>query len=121
MSTRRRTLFPFLWVPTVLFLGHQWTLSQHLLIPFADDYLDPVLAVPLMVGWPVALLHRFWKSPIQWKSWPVFLFSAVLTILFEWWIPMTDSRFTSDPWDGIGYFTGACWVHFWLRKRVPLS
>ena len=87
---------------------------------FFDSFLDPLLAVPVLVGVPAAaagtMLRRTVPLPASW----IWAFALCLAALFEGWVPTFDSRFTADPLDGIAYFLGAFGTNIALGNMLSL-
>ena len=93
-------------VAAILFVLHQlsqkvWGLS----IPFADNYLDNLLCMPLILPGFQAEQRWLWgKEKITILE--ALLVTAVLSIVFEWAIPQISPAFTADGWDIVAYFAG---------------
>jgi hypothetical protein len=110
-----------LWVCVMLFLFHQ--LSQKLLHwdwPFFDSYLDPFLCMPLVFS--LFLLERQWLWGITARLtiMDTFLFTILLTILFEWVFPLLHSGFTADFYDLIAYGLGSMCFYFFINPKPRL-
>lgn len=92
-----------------LLLGHQ-VLQRGLgvQVPFVDDYLDPVLAVPVLVGLARAE-HRYvfgeaWRGFGPWELAGLTLGIALVgELVFPWLDPAGQ---TYDGWDFVGYGVG---------------
>ncbi|PHN02032.1 hypothetical protein CRP01_33900 [Flavilitoribacter nigricans DSM 23189 = NBRC 102662] len=89
-----------------IFIAHQllqkaWQIS----IPLADQYLDPLLCMPLLLGiwqWEKKLLFRH-----QITTGEIWLLTLLLSLLFEIGFPLLSPNFTADWRDALLYFAGA--------------
>ena len=105
------------------FLTHQ--LSQKLLsvqVPLLDSYLDPFLAIPLLLG--LAAAEQRWlgwrgaKEPFGIVE--IVAMTAALALLFEEGFPRIDpARQTRDVWDHVAYAVGGGAYWWFSRKRRP--
>jgi hypothetical protein len=102
---------PAWWIPFLLFLLHQFV--QYILgwsTPWVDAYLDPLLALPILLG--LLLFERRLVFKVQRLSLlEVSLVSIVLAIIFEEGFPWLQPAFVRDYFDHFAYFVGA--VYFW--------
>jgi hypothetical protein len=95
------------WSSAALFAAHQ--LGQKVLglsIPWADNYLDPLLCMPILL----TLLE--WERRFIWGAGPlrlheIMIATGLLSVLFECGFPAWSARFTADIWDVAAYFAGA--------------
>jgi len=114
-------LFPFVGACTLLFGLHQlglllWGQTWW----FLDSFLDPLLAVPVLVGVPAATAGKLVRKTVPLPSYWIWAFALGLALLFECWIPTFDPRFTADPLDGIAYFLGAFGTNIALGNVLTL-
>lgn len=116
---------PFL-VMLLAFLLHQ--LLQKVLgirIPFADNYLDPFLFVPIMLHCHAVerrLINRLrdGPGPAGQLSRERIVAGTLLAILVgEWLFPALDSRFTADWLDVPAYVAGALCFAMLMNKGCP--
>lgn len=121
---------PFFSIPffvlLLVFLLHQ--LSQKVFgihIPFADNYLDPFLFVPIMLHCHAAerqVANRFFygrKRDCR-LSWERIVAGTLLAIAVgEWLFPVLDSRFTADWLDVPAYVAGALCFAMLMNKGCP--
>ena len=117
----RLPLVPFVGACTLLFALHQlglmvWGKTWWLL----DSFLDPLLAVPVLVGVPAAAAGTMLRRTVPLPAYWIWAFALGLALLFECWIPTFDSRFTADPLDGIAYFLGAFGTNIALGNMLSL-
>ncbi|MBK6619936.1 MAG: hypothetical protein IPH04_06420 [Saprospirales bacterium] len=104
---RALLLYPFPLLCAVLFLLHQ--ISQKGLgmsIPLADNYLDTLLCMPLLLTGFQAEQARFWGKR-RFGPFEIFCITAFLSFVFEWVFPRLSPRFTADWLDVAAYFAGA--------------
>ncbi|MCO6476602.1 MAG: hypothetical protein J5I94_08265 [Phaeodactylibacter sp.] len=99
----------------LLFFAHQFTQKVlHLPIPWADNYLDPLLCMPILLGG--YRLEQHWLLRRQRLSlFEVLAITALLSFIFEWIFPRFSSGFTTDWWDVAAYFAGA--LGFYLFQK----
>lgn len=93
-------------VSTAAFLIHQALIYTGRSTGWADSFLDPLCTVPVVLGIPAWAVQRWvpdWRLP--WAH--TFVFTALLSTVFEGVIPIWDARFTADPLDAIAYAVGA--------------
>ena len=100
-----------------LLLAHQ--LTQKWLgwqLPFLDNYLDPFLSIPILLGAILAernfILQKFngkEKNTIyQYSIFEIIICSLFFALLFEEGFPSWSKNFTRDVWDYLAYFLGVC-------------
>lgn len=87
-------------------------------LPLIDDYLDPLLSIPLLLGLAAAeqrwLLGRGADEPFTGVE--VLAMTTALALLFEEGFPRIDpARQTRDPWDYLAYATGGL-AYYWLTR-----
>ena len=98
----------------------------HVRLPFADDYLDPVLSVPILLGLGEVERRglseyaesRGWSFRLDRadRSWPVLLgMTSGIAFVGEVIFPLLDSRSVADGYDFVAYAVGGLWV--WLANR----
>ncbi len=100
----------------LLFGAHQ--IAQYGLfinIPFLDNYADPFLGIPCLLG--LVLIERSFFLDIyvnrqiakdyRFSVLEVIVITTVLSILFEEGFSRWSNHFTKDYWDYLGYFLGA--------------
>jgi len=93
-------------ISTLLFLTHQflqWGLGVH--IPFIDSYIDPFLAMPillLMLDWEM----EFFRTRPKLNEMELLASFIIFSVIFEWFFPYLSADFTGDVWDIIAYFLG---------------
>lgn len=110
-----------MWVVAIaIFLLHQ--LLQKILrlpVPIADQYLDPFLSMPILLGaftFGNPLLGI--KIPIkQLKAWEIGCITLAFAILFEEGFPAWSGNFHKDLMDYPMYFSGAIVFYFWMNDK----
>ncbi|MCB9296782.1 MAG: hypothetical protein H6559_27240 [Lewinellaceae bacterium] len=105
-------------VPSLLlFLAHQFTQKVlGLSIPWADNYLDTLLCMPILLGG--YRLEQRWLLGRQRLSFlEVVAITAVLAFVFEYLFPRFSSGFTADWWDVAAYFAGSLGFYWWQERR----
>lgn len=99
-------LSPLYLLAAALFLLHQYLQKvAHISIPLADQYLDPLLCMPLLLGiWQFEKKLLFNRRITTLEIWTLTL---VLTLLFEIGFPrMSPEHFTADWRDALLYIIG---------------
>jgi hypothetical protein len=102
-------------ISTLLFIIHQfiqWGLGIH--IPILDSYLDPFLAMPillLLLDWE---MEWIWTRPKLSASELIASF-IIFSLIFEWLFPFLSAEFTGDIWDVFAYFLGG-FVYYIARE-----
>lgn len=110
---KTRTAFRLLLFLGVFFL-HQLAQAVHWHWPLADNHLDPILAVPVMLGIPLALF-RLLNPAVYFYRATVFTFTLGLCLVFEGgWIE--DPRIHADLWDVPLYWIGAILFEYTLNR-----
>lgn len=110
-----------LWmVSIIIFLIHQ--LLQKILlipIPIADQYLDPFLSIPILLGaFTFGNQLMGIKIPIQQlKAWEIGIITLALAILFEEGFPSWSADFHKDLMDYPMYFAGAMVFSLWMNDK----
>lgn len=98
------------------FLLHQ--IAQKTLgigISWADSYLDPLLLMPILlqgITW-----ERSWLlgKRIQLQIPEIIFWTIAASILFEYFFPKWNTKFTADIWDVACYFAGS--ILFYFTKK----
>ncbi len=106
------------------FVAHQ--IAQRLLgisVPLLDAYLDPFLAVPLLLG--LAALERWWlrtRSRSTWRGFTgaeVAAMTIALALVFEELFPRLDPlRQVRDGWDYLACGAGGLLYYFLVGVRA---
>lgn len=111
-------IHPLYILSAILFLVHQllqkfWQIS----LPLADQYLDPLLCMPLLLGiwqWEKKILFDHAISFAE-----IWILTFLLSLLFEIGFPILSPRFTSDWRDVLLYFAGT--TLFSISQNAPFS
>lgn len=108
MNTRKKSRILFIFCLTV-FLVHQFLERvARIEIPILDNYLDPLLAMPVILHL-VTLERRFltknptYKLPLL----HIILYVVVITIFAEVIFPRVNPKLVGDPVDVLMYVIGA--------------
>lgn len=101
----------------LLFGFHQWAQLNEKSSPWVDSYVDPILFLPIALGASSWVIRRI--QPLFIWDWR-FVFGAWMaaSLVFEWWIPSFDNRFTADYWDILCYGLGGIIVCLTERIKV---
>lgn len=104
-----RSLFlhPFFLCCAALFVLHQ--IGQKALgwsVPLADNYLDTLLCMPLLLTGFRAEQRWLWGRG-DLSLWETLGITALLSFVFEWVFPRISAGFTADWIDVAAYFAGA--------------
>jgi len=111
---------PIWYLPAALFLLHQ--LTQYGLgwsLPWVDDYLDPLLCMPVLLG--LLVVDRGWlfgRPTIGLLE--TLVVTTALSALFELGFPRWEARFVADWRDVPLYFIGAM-AFWWLQPAAQKS
>lgn len=113
-----KALQPYLFFSGV-FLIHQYTQMMGWHVRILDHYLDPFLAVPVMMG-TALLIIRLWRPKEVIYPTTNLLFTVGLILFFEsgWF---EDPRIHPDAWDIPGYIVGSSLFHFTINRPVEES
>jgi hypothetical protein len=106
------------WLFLAIFGLHQ--VLQYILeiyIPFADSYLDPFLAPPVILGaWQAERVFIFkYNLPTRLHFIEVAAVTLYIAIIGEYLFPFLSSRFYFDPWDFPAYLMGGWVFHRFLN------
>lgn len=99
-------------ISSVCFLLHQTLIYYHFSNSFLDSYLDPLVFIPTLLG-SIEYLIVFFVADFRIGKIPIFIYTGIATIMFEFIIPDFDHRFTADIYDCFAYFFGA---HVYTRN-----
>ena len=81
----------------------QWGFGIY--IPILDSYLDPFLAMPillLILDWEM----EFFRTRPQLNEVELLASFIIFSLIFEWLFPYLSAEFTGDLWDIVAYFLG---------------
>jgi len=111
---------PVFIVCLLLFLLHQ--VFQKILdinIPFADRYLDALLAMPVILTLLLAEKRWLWKKDKSYRLTPLTIIIATLYIIVivEVIFPWLSDQFTTDWVDVICYTAGSILFHLTINRR----
>lgn len=119
MSTRRKSYILFTLCLTVFFL-HQFVQKiAKVKIALLDSYLDPLLAMPVLLHLITIERRILTKNP-KYKL-PLFyiiLYVVIVSVLAEMVFPIFTPKLISDPFDVVLYAIGAS---FYALTQRPLK
>lgn len=107
-----------------LFLLHQF--FQKVLgwnISFADNYLDTLLCMPIMLGF-LLMERRFLLGKDRTYCFPFFdtlVMVLLLSVVYEEVFPMVSNGFTKDYYDYLCYSIGGLFFYFFINHPHKLS
>ncbi|MFN3343590.1 MAG: hypothetical protein ACK40M_12885 [Flavobacteriales bacterium] len=78
--------------------------------------LSNVLAVPLITGWIVWSMQKFWSVRFVPERGMVWMTFVVISIYFELILPQWSASATGDPLDVLAYFFGTT-LWFFLNEK----
>ena len=105
----------------LLFLLHQF--SQKVMswaIPFADNYLDCLLCMPIFLTF-LLIERRFLlqqSTSYSFPFWDTMAMTLFLAIIFEELFPLLADGFTKDYWDYVCYFIGGVFFYFFINVKI---
>jgi len=102
---------PAWWIPLFLVPIHQF--SQYVLgldLGLIDDYLDPILCLPVLLGLWLTERRVFFRVD-RLTGLEIMVASLILSFVFEEIFPRFQPDFVRDWWDYLAYAAGAVW--FW--------
>ena len=105
-----------------LFALHQLGISADIRFPFADNWLDDLLALPILlpaIGW--VRKKRGWSDRVILPGLHILFAIALTAFWFEIIAPVGFHRGTSDLWDVAAYLTGALGVWMWGKIDNRIS
>lgn len=123
----KKSLPAIWWFCFVIFALHQ--LTQKILdwkIPWADNYLDSLLCIPIFLGLLLVERRFFFGKVFSNKKnnntytfslFETFIITLVLAIIFEEGFPRWSSHFTKDLWDYFNYFVGGLFFYYFINKK----
>lgn len=118
---------PFWLFCVIIFLVHQVfqkTLEWN--IPILDNYLDPLLCLPIFMGIMLAE-RRFFLKKLNYNTTYTFspfetiTISIVLSVIFEEGFSRWSNHLTKDYIDYFFYFVGALLFHHYINVNVCFS
>lgn len=119
MATLRQPLFILL---CLLFVVHQLLQKGwHIALSWADNYLDPLLCMPILFTLLLAERRHCWGKGrhycVTYKE--IVLAVIALSIIFEVVFPHLNARFTADWADVVAYVAGAVLFAWQLNRPLP--
>lgn len=108
---------PAWWIPVLLLSMHQLIQRGfNAKVGLLDDYLDPLLCLPILLGLWLAERRMIFRVP-RLSGLEVVVAGLVLAVLFEEGFPQWQPAFTRDWWDYLAYAAGGTW--FWWAINPP--
>ncbi|MBK7427215.1 MAG: hypothetical protein IPI60_09375 [Saprospiraceae bacterium] len=109
---------PWFYSVLILFIIHQ-ILQRGLLIhmSFADNYLDPSLFLPIVLGAYLQERRLILKNNNHiLDNFRVIGLSIILCVLVEFVFPYFNCGYTFDVYDFVAYGAGSVYFHFTINK-----
>jgi hypothetical protein len=104
----------------VLFLIHQILQGcLHIHIRFIDNYLDPILAMPILLfifDWEL----EFFRNRPKLNMSEIMASFIIFSVIFEGLFPYFSAKFTKDYWDVFAYLLGTT-LYFLVRENEEMS
>ena len=108
-------LSPYWWVCLGVFLLHQLVQKGFGIdIPVVHEYIDPLLAMPILLGALLVEREMFFGRP-RLTVVEVVLYTIILACIFEYLFPRWSRAFYYDPIDFIFYGLGAVIFYFLIN------
>lgn len=77
-------------------------------LPFLDNYLDPFLCIPFLLGgFTLERRYLLQLKDFQMSRFEIFSATIALSLVFEYIFPLFSRGFVCDPWDFMAYALGA--------------
>jgi len=115
-------LRPWFVLLLILEITHQLTDKiLQIRLPILDNYLDPLLLIPIL------LQLMLWERNTFWKQEKAFVFSKlqlvaiffIVCVITEYFYPIWKSSFTADIWDVVCYGIGTLIFGLFWNKPMP--
>ena len=109
----------FFIVCCLLFWANQYLERvQGIFIPFLHEYLDDLLAMPVVLGLTLQIMRWFHQQKDQYVFTKLQIAIAVIyfSLIFEVFLPMKSATYTRDWWDVLCYAIGAVAFHYLINK-----
>lgn len=105
--------FCLLW--SLVFVGRKLGVT----VPYFNDYLTDLLAVPVIANLGLAFQREFVERSNAWCFKPGHLVFIVVytSLVFEFFLPQYSGAYTADLMDVVMYVTGG--LFFWLTMNRP--
>ncbi len=89
-------------------------------IPFIDNYLDPLLCMPIFLGFlwaerKILMRKHYWN---RFSTSEVMVMTLVLSLIFEEVFPRWNEQLIKDHWDYIAYAIGALIYYFFINPNT---
>lgn len=116
-------LRPLFILCSALFVLHQltqWGMNTH--IPWADAYLDNLVAMPVVLHLWLAEQRLLFKKGENFElpASRIIVATAYILLITELIFPLLSSRFTADAWDVLYTAAGAL-LYYFSAKRYRLQ
>lgn len=85
-------------------------------LPVLDNYLDPLLCMPVFLGFILMERRWFFNPDFVFQAWETVFIVVVLALIFELVFPRLSSGFTADWRDVLLYFAGGAVFYFLINK-----
>lgn len=114
-------LSPVFIVSVVLFCIHQILQKvMHIQIPYVDNYLDNILAMPIILTLLLAERQYLFKkgANYQLSVLTIIITTIYISLITELLFPLLSQNFHSDWLDVLCYSTGSLLFHFTINKSI---
>lgn len=121
MSSIFQILPKLWWFLLTAFLLHQLVEKVfHWHFIFFDNYLDPFLSMPILLGIHLAERKILFqeKNTFTLPLFEVLLIGVFMMFIFEWGLPKWFDGFVYDPVDFVAYGLGVLVFIFFLNKKM---
>ncbi|HTO14274.1 MAG TPA: hypothetical protein VLZ83_00775 [Edaphocola sp.] len=89
-------------------------------IPFADNYLDPLLFMPILLHCILWEQRFIFKKGLNFKlgTSEIIIWLIIISILTEYFFPKWNLGFTADIWDVFPYGLGTIFFMLFMNKPI---
>lgn len=110
---------PYFFIPVLLFgLNQILEKSFGIFIPWVHEYLDDLLAIPVILG--ITLQIYRWIHPLKgnfkFKKEHIFVAFLYVSVVFEGFLPWYSEQYVRDFWDILCYALGALVFYFKINN-----
>lgn len=110
---------PWYYYALVLFIIHQLLqLGFQINIPFLDNYLDPFLFIPIVLGLYLQERRLILKNDgFTFDKFKLIVLSLLLCIIVEVIFPLINPGYTFDLYDFVAYYAGAIYFNYKINRK----
>lgn len=121
----RRLFHPLFLLSVSLYIGVRlWRLSEFSIPSSINGYVTDLVCMPIILTLCLIGVRVLKKVPhYELNAVQIFSMTAFYAILFEYYLPSSNSIYTADFFDVIAYFTGATIYYFVFQQsfRVKMA